>query len=146
MGSIVLLSQKQSSETSAPSINSSTTIFAPALPNFFCVIISSTAFSASISSMHTYTPLPKASPSAFITIGAPSFFIYSFAFCVSSNTSYFAVGILYFFIKSLENDFDDSICAAFLLGPNALIPCCSNASTIPADNGSSGATNTRSTF
>ena len=52
--------------------------------------------------------------------------------------------MLYFFIRFFEKTLEASIIAAFALGPNARIPASSNASTIPAASGSSGATKTRS--
>ena len=63
-----------------------------------------------------------------------------------SKTSYFAVGILYFFISFLENTLLPSMIAAFFLGPKVLNPLACKASTIPSTSGSSGATTTISTF
>ena len=83
------------------------------------------------------TPFPKASPSAFNTIGYFEVSKYSNAFSGESKFSYPAVGILYFFIKSLENAFDPSKIAAALFGPNTLNPSASKASTTPPTNGSS---------
>ena len=91
------------------------------------------------------TPFPRASPSAFTTTGVVfSAFTYSIALLGSLNTSYLAVGILYFFIRFFEKTFEASIIAAFALGPNARIPSACIASTIPSASGSSGATKTRS--
>ena len=91
------------------------------------------------------TPLPNAKPSALTTTGN-SFLLsmYSTAFCALSKTSYSAVGMLYFFIRSFEKTLLASITAALAFGPKALMPAASNASTIPAASGSSGATNARS--
>ena len=56
---------------SSPSRNSSITILRPASPNARPESNSSTAASASASDCATTTPLPAASPSALITMGAP---------------------------------------------------------------------------
>ena len=93
------------------------------------------------------TPFPSANPSALITVGNVfSLFMYSRAFSALSNTSYFAVGILYFFIRFFENTLLPSIIAADLSGPNVLKPSALSASTIPRTSGSSGATTTKSAF
>jgi len=64
------------------------------------------------------TPLPAASPSAFITIGKVLFFrTYSSAFSILENSLKSAVGMPSFFINRLANDFDHSIFAAILVGP-----------------------------
>ena len=68
------------------------------------------------------------------------------AFWASVNTSYCAVGMPYFFIRSLEKALLPSMMAAALLGPNAGSPAAFIASTMPATSGSSGATITKSTF
>ena len=60
------------------------------------------------------------------------------------NVSYFAVGMWYFFINSLENALLASMTAALALGPKAGMPAFSRASTIPKARGSSGATTTKS--
>ena len=79
--------------------------------------------SASSKVLAIITPLPAANPEAFNTIGNfPSLNIPLHL----SNLSFekdlkFAVGILYFFIKFLENFLSPSILAAFLPGPKTNI-------------------------
>ena len=143
---MVLPSVKQSTETSSPSINSSTTTRLPALPKAPSPMISSMAPSASSRVIATITPLPAASPSALITIGAPSDLIYSLAAAASVKTSYLAVGILYFFISPLEKALEPSISAAACTGPKALIPAALKASTAPLVRGTSGPTTASSTL
>ena len=92
------------------------------------------------------TPLPSARPSALITIGAWCSSIYALAFAASSKTSYFAVGMLKFLIRSFENALLPSIIAALLLGPKHGIPFPSSSSTMPSTSGSSGATIAKSIF
>ena len=142
---MVLPSVKQSTETSSPAINSSTTTRLPALPKAPSPIISSMAPNASSRVIATITPLPAARPSAFMTIGAPSALMYSLAATASVNTSYFAVGMLYFFISPLEKALEPSISAAACAGPKALIPASLKASTTPLVSGTSGPTTTSST-
>ena len=138
---IVLPSTKESTETSRPVINSSMTISFPAEPNFLSIIISLTPSFASSSVLQIKTPFPRASPSAFNTIGNfASVSRYLIAASGSVKFSYAAVGILYFFIKSFENALEPSRIAAFFFGPNARIP-----STRPPTSGSSIPTITRST-
>ena len=96
--------------------------------------------------MATTTPLPAAKPSAFTTIGAPVLAMNCFASSASKNTPYAAVGILYFFIRSLANTLDPSSWAAALDGPNTGIPASFNTSASPATRGASGPTTTRSTL
>ena len=59
---------------------------------------------------------------------------------MSSNTSYSAVGMPYFFIRFLEKTLLPSMMAAQALGPKQGIPFSSKASTQPRTRGSSGAT------
>ena len=134
---MVLPSTKESTDTSRPVMNSSITIWLPAEPNFLSSMISFTPAFASSKVLQIRTPLPSASPSAFNTIGIFTVSRYSNAFFGSSKVSYPAVGMLYFFIKSLENALDPSKIAAFFLGPNTFNPSASNTSTIPPTNGSS---------
>ena len=54
-------------EASIPSILSSTIILFPASPNVFFTKIVSIAEIASVSLLHTITPVPAANPSAFTT-------------------------------------------------------------------------------
>ena len=109
----------------------------PAAPNFLSSIISLTPAFASSKVLQIKTPFPNARPSAFNTIGIFTVSKYANAFLGSSNVSYPAVGILYFFIRSFENALDPSKMAAFFLGPNTFKPSFSKASTIPPTNGSS---------
>ena len=60
----------------------------------------------------------------------------------SVNTSYFAVGMPYFFIRSLLNTLLASMRAAAALGPKAGMPASASLSTRPRASGSSGATTT----
>ena len=100
-------------------------------------ISSSTPSSAICLSSHIRTPFPSARPSALRTIGYLAVSRYFLASSADVNVSYAAVGILYFFIRSLENAFEPSSIAAFFLGPNTLKPSASNASTTPPTSGSS---------
>ena len=135
-----------STDTSGPVRNSSTTTLFPELPNFLSSIISLTAAFASVKVFAMITPLPSANPSAFMTTGkCPLFSIYSIAFAGSLKVSYSAVGMPYFFIRFFEKTLLLSMIAALARGPNALIPLAINVSTMPSANGSSGATNTKST-
>ena len=143
---IVLPSTKESTETSRPVINSSMIISFPAEPNFLSSIIFLTPSFASSSVLQIKTPFPRASPSAFNTIGNfASVSRYLIAASGSVQFSYAAVGILYFFIKSFENALEPSRIAAFFFGPNARIPAASSSSTRPPTSGSSIPTITRST-
>ena len=141
---IVLPSTKDRTDTSRPVMNSSMTISLPAEPNFLSSIIVFTPSLASSRVLQISTPFPSASPSAFRTMGNLAVSRYARAFCGSVKFSYAAVGILYFFIKSLENALEPSRIAAFFLGPNARIPAASSSSTRPPTSGSSIPTITRS--
>ena len=133
--------------TSGPVRNSSTTTRSPEEPNFFSSIRECRALVASCSFWAMKTPLPTARPSALITAGYLSCsLIYASASVGEVKTSYLAVGMPYFFIRFFENTLLLSISAANLLGPKQVNPPASRKSTIPAPRGSSGATNTRSTF
>ena len=135
---IVFPSTKERTETSRPVMNSSITMVFPAFPNFLSSMISFTPSSASWRSWQIRTPFPRASPSAFRTIGNfASVRRYVSAFSGSSKFSYAAVGILYFFIRSLENALEPSRIAAFFRGPNTRSPRDSNSSTTPPTRGSS---------
>ena len=63
---------------------------------------------------------------------------------MSVKVSYWAVGMWYFFISSLENALLASRMAALARGPKAGMPAASRASTMPKARGSSGATMTKS--
>ena len=65
----VFPSTKERTETSRPVMNSSTTISFPAEPNFLSIISSRTPALASERSWQISTPFPRASPSAFNTMG-----------------------------------------------------------------------------
>ena len=125
-------------------MNSSITMVFPAFPKCLSSIISLTPAFASSSVLQIRTPFPRASPSALSTIGMSAVSRYFIASSGLVKFSYAAVGIPYFFIRSLENAFEPSIMAAFAFGPKALMPASLNASTAPATSGSSGATTTRS--
>ena len=77
IGTIVLPSVKESTDTSSPGvylrprIHSSITILLPAEPKALSSIMLFKPSSASSSVLHTSTPLPRARPSAFKTMGAP---------------------------------------------------------------------------
>ena len=90
------------------------------------------------------TPFPSASPSAFNTIGIFAVFKYSIASSGEWKFSYAAVGIPYFFMRSLEKALEPSKIAAFLRGPNTRRPLASNTSTMPPTSGSSIPTTVRS--
>ena len=125
-------------------MNSSTTIRSPADPNCLSNIRVLTPSFASSLVLQISTPFPSARPSAFSTMGMGASSRYASASSAESKVSYEAVGILYFFIKSLENALEPSRMAAFFLGPNTRSPAASKASAAPAASGSSGPTITRS--
>ena len=125
-------------------MNSSITIRFPAVPNCLSSIMDLTPSFASSRVLQINTPLPRASPSAFNTIGKSAVSRYFSAASALSKVSYAAVGILYFFIRSLEKAFEPSKIAAFLRGPKARSPSASRASTRPPTNGSSIPTIVRS--
>ena len=90
-------------DTSLPVINSSITISFPASPNCLSSINVLTPSLASSNVLQINTPFPSANPSAFNTIGILAVSKYLIASSGSVKFSYAAVGILYFFIRSLEN-------------------------------------------
>ena len=134
---IVFPSTNESTETSRPVMNSSTTIVFPAVPNFLSSMMVLTPSFASSRVLQISTPFPRASPSAFNTIGNFAVSKYLSASLASVKFSYAAVGILYFFMRSFENAFEPSRIAAFFFGPKHLSPAFSNSSTIPPTSGSS---------
>ena len=71
MGTTCLPSAKASTVTSGPTMHSSMTTVEPDSPNFLSAIISVAACLASSTVEATTTPLPRARPSAFTTMGAP---------------------------------------------------------------------------
>ena len=118
-------------------MNSSMTIVLPDAPNFLSSMISLTPAFASSRFSQIKTPFPSARPSAFKTIGNFACSRYAIAAFGSVKFSYAAVGILYFFIRSLENALEPSKIAAFFFGPNTRSPSASKTSTIPPTSGSS---------
>ena len=141
---MVFPSTKDNTETSRPVMNSSITISSPAEPNCLSIIRVLTPAFASSRSLQIRTPLPRARPSAFNTIGIFAVSRYASAFSGSLKVSYAAVGMPYFFIRSFENALEPSRIAALALGPKARRPAASKASTAPAASGSSGATTVKS--
>ena len=69
IGTTVLPSVNESTDTSGPVRNSSITMLSPLLPNFLSRMISTTASFASSRVAAIITPLPSARPSAFMTVG-----------------------------------------------------------------------------
>ena len=145
MGTTCFPSQKASTVTSGPVMHSSMTTAAPLLPNLPPSIMSLRASCASATVAATVTPLPRARPSAFTTMGAPCSSTYRRAAERSVKVLYLAVGMRYFFISSLEKALLASMMAALARGPKAGMPAASKASTMPRARGSSGATMTKST-
>ena len=72
MGTTVSPSAKASTVTSGPTMHSSMTTVEPEAPNLPPSIMSRTAAFASSTVAATVTPLPRARPSALMTMGAPS--------------------------------------------------------------------------
>ena len=140
MGISVFPSVKASTETSGPSRYSSITTLSPLLPNLPPCIISVIVCMASSRLSAIITPLPRASPSALITMGRGAFSAYRSASSILLNVSKRAVGILYFFMRFLEKTLLPSIIAASARGPKQGIPAASSASTHPSTRGSSGVT------
>ena len=139
-GMTVLPSQRQNSETSGPSRNSSTTTTPPSLARH-----ASAWASASARSSVTTTPLPAARPSSLTTWGAPRA---SSASATSSRvwqTRAIAVGTSAAAITSFANDLLPSSWAACADGPNATSPASRTTSATPATSGASGPMTTRST-
>ena len=141
---MVFPSVNAKTETSGPVINSSITTWSPLAPNTLSAIMERTASCACSFVSAMITPLPSARPSAFTTVGRGAVSRYASAFSISSNTSYAAVGMPYFFIRFLEKTLLPSRIAAFLSGPKQGIPIAFSASTIPRTKGSSGATTAKS--
>src|SRR3989344_2991903 len=122
-------------DTSGPSRKSSITTSLP-----WCEKISRSASSASCTLRQIVTPLPNTSALSLTTIGAPRSRTYAVADGSSENVLNCAVGTPAFSIKVFEKTFDDSICAAALVGPNIFSPATLNTSTIPRSSGFSGPT------
>ncbi len=87
---------------------------------------------------HTTTPLPAARPSAFTTQYPFKSSICFFAVSISVQYLNSGCGILCLLQKFLEKVLEPSNRAAFLEGPNALIPNFDNSSFKPKTNGISG--------
>src|SRR5690606_16078015 len=130
---------------SSPSRKSSITTLAPAWPMPPSVSIMSTAACAWSRSVATTTPLPAASPSALITMGAPRASMYACAAAASEKVSYSAVGMPWRFMKALAKSFDDSSWAAARVGPKIFRPRARKMSTMPAASGASGPTTVNAT-
>ena len=75
-----------------------------------------------------------------MTMGKEAVFKKFSAFSGASNTSYRAVGMWYFFIRSLAKTLLASIRAALASGPKQGMPMAWSRSTHPRASGSSGAT------
>jgi len=146
IGSTCSPSTMQMKLASSPSRNSSITTRAPASPKALPSSMSRTAASASASVRATTTPLPAASPSALMTMGAPFSRMYSSAGPTSANTRYSAVGMRCRARKSLAKALLPSSCAAFALGPKQRRPSARKASTMPPTSGASGPTTVSATF
>ena len=80
-----------------------------------------------------------------MTMGKEAVFKKSRAAAGEVNTSYRAVGMWYFCIRSLAKTLLDSIRAALASGPKQRMPAAWRASTHPRARGSSGATTAKST-
>ena len=85
-------------------------------------------------------PLALGMVDALAAVGIPAFGPDKAAARIEA--SYFAVGMPYFFIRSLENTLEASMRAAALSGPKAGMPTAASASTMPRARGSSCATTT----
>ena len=123
---MVLPSTKDKTETSRPVINSSMTIVLPAFPNFLSSMMLLARLSFSFLQI-------LADQNAFSKCQSVCFQYDREFGCLcqdmqalfpgSSKFSYAAVGMLYFFIRSLEKALEPSRMAAFLRGPNTRSPC-----------------------
>ena len=102
---------------SSPSIFSSTTISLPLSPNAPPSSISRAAATASSREAGITTPLPAASPLAFMTVSNGALLIYFSAASGSVKFAPSAVGIEYFFKKFLEYALLASSIAPFFDGP-----------------------------
>ena len=119
---------------------------APAAPKVFATSISSIARLASTVSWQMSTPLPRARPSALTTQRPASSPAKRLASAASENVFERAVGMWCRSMKSCENAFEASNCAARWLGPQMRRPFDLNKSTMPSASGLSGPTTTRSGF
>ena len=145
-GTILSPETKQIKLASSPFKNSSITITELLIPLAFPVNKSLISLRAVSSSSTIKTPLPAASPSAFITIGIFCFFMYFDAEIESVKVSCFAVKTFPEFKISLQKLFEPSNCEAALQGPNIFKLFFLNSSTIPSTSGASGPTMVRSIF
>ena len=144
IGTTTLPSVKLRTETSGPVRNSSMTTLEPEAPNLPSSIISLTASIASSLVCAMITPLPRARPSALMTVGMGAVSRYASALSQSSKTSYAAVGMLYFFMRFFEKILEPSMMAALASGPKHGMPMASSSSTQPRTSGSSIATTAKS--
>ena len=138
-------SVKARTETSGPVKNSSMTTQLPLSPKTLSSIMARTPARASSRVWAMMTPLPRARPSAFTTVGRGAVSKYASAASSSVKLSYAAVGMPYLRIRSFEKTLLPSRIAARLLGPKQAMPRASSASTAPSTRGSSGATTAKST-
>ena len=122
MGTRCSPSQKASTVTSGPTMHSSMTTVEPLWPNLWSSIISRTAVLASSTVEATTTPLPRARPSALMTMGAPFSSTKDLAASSSVNTPQAAVGTPAFCMMSLAKALLPSSCAHHWLGPKQRMP------------------------
>jgi hypothetical protein len=101
------------------------------------------ASSASGKVLHTTTPLPAASPSAFTTTRPPAALARASAGPRVSKAPWSAVGMDAARMTSLAKAFDPSSWAAAALGPKTGIPASVSLSASPSTSGVSGPTTTR---
>src|SRR6185312_138315 len=133
------------SDSSSPSMNSSTRIVSPASPKARPSSIERAASRAASVVSQTITPLPAASPDALITTGAPSSSIARSASASDEARSARAVGTAADSITDLANALDDSSRAAARDGPKIGMRAPRKASAIPASSAASGPTSVQST-
>ena len=132
-------------ESSSPSIHSSTTTWQPASPNAWPESMPRTASTASSVVRHITTPLPAARPDAFTTTFPSAERTYASAAARSVKQAKAAVGMPWRCISPFAKALLLSISAAPMQGPKAQSPCAWKWSTIPAASGASGPTTVRST-
>ena len=106
-----------SSDSSGPSSRSSTTTVAPLFPNRFSTSIASIAASDSFTPLHTITPFPRASPSAFTATLPSRAAAQALAGAGWVNVSKSAVGIPALRINAFAKDLLDSMRPASRPGP-----------------------------
>ena len=131
---------------SSPAMKSSIKTRAPGVPGAVSENMWSMARCASASVVATTTPLPAASPSALMTIGAPLRSRQACAASASVKVSEAAVGIWCRAMKRLAKSLELSSCAAARVGPKIFSPWARKRSTMPAASGASGPTTVRWIF